>query len=88
MSPIILNGYTYTQPADVQEEKEVAEVVEKLGAGERTRTSDLLITNHLPDKENKEHKPLTSANHGKVRQNPQPIRNQIPDKNNPEGGES
>ena len=38
---------TYTQPADVQEEKEVAEVVEKLGAGERSRTSDLLITNQL-----------------------------------------
>ena len=38
---------TYTQPADIQEEKEVAEVVEKLGAGERSRTSDLLITNQL-----------------------------------------
>ena len=47
MSPTILNEYTYTQPADVQEEKEVAEVVEKLGAGERSRTSDLLITNQL-----------------------------------------
>ncbi len=38
---------TYTQPAGVQKEKEVAEVVEKLGAGERSRTSDLLITNQL-----------------------------------------
>ena len=38
---------THTQPKDVQGEKEIAEVLENHGAGERSRTSDLLITNQL-----------------------------------------
>ena len=58
------------------------------GAPGETRTPDLRIRSSLISTENKENKPLSSADHGKIRQNPQPIRNQSPDKNNPKGGES
>ena len=52
------------------------EVVELLGGGEWTRTTDLRIMSGFDATDSKEDQPLTSAERGKTKQNPQTIRKQ------------
>ena len=51
------------------------QVIEKAGGGGWTRTNDLGIMSLIRGSENKQDQSLTSADSGKVRQNPQPRRN-------------
>ena len=66
---------------------ETAQAVEEAGRRGGTRTPDPRIRNSLTPPDSKEDQQLTSAESGKVRQNPQPPRNQTPTQSVPEGDE-
>jgi hypothetical protein len=55
---------------------DLLQVIEEIGGGGRTRTYDLRIMSSEPPDVDKEDKGLSSAESGKVLQNPQPPRNQ------------
>jgi hypothetical protein len=58
---------------------------ENLGGPGRTRTYNQQIMSQGTDSDNKENPALPSADSGKVRQNPQPPRNKIPNCDAPLG---
>jgi hypothetical protein len=54
---------------------DLLQVLDKIGGGGRTRTYDLRIMSSEPPVADKQDKGVSSAEPGKVRQNPQPRRN-------------